>query len=852
MVGKTVSHYSILDRLGGGGMGIVYKARDLSLDRFVALKFLPPDLTRDIEARERFIHEAKAASALEHGNICSVHEIGEHDGQTFIVMGYYEGETLKAKIERGPLPINEAVNITHQVARGLAKAHDAHIIHRDIKPANIIVTRDGIAKILDFGLAKVSGRTVLTKSGTTLGTAAYMSPEQARGDPVDARSDIWSLGVTLYEMLTGKRAFTSDYEQGLVYSILNEEPRPLQELRSDAPETIEKICRRAMEKAPENRYQTADELTGDLESYRSGTQLSKETRRSTRSKIRFPLIGLGTLILGGAMLFLLFERPSVRLNPHRSSVILRIPHNPETGIVSVSWDGNWITFPAKDEGGKWDVYMMNIAGGQPKRLTYENAAWMETAELSPDASQIAYDLEETPGSIHKIKIVSSSGGISRSLADTGGIPHWRPDGQRVAFGRFISAPSVTGKWEVWSTRPDGTGQRREFIDTLVVPGSSSYCWSPDGKSIGWVRNVLQGYGEVIVRDLATGRERQITVDKKNADEVAWASNDVIIFTSNRSGQSNLWMIAAGGGEPSQVTAGGLAVTGARMSHELKTLVYGQTQDIDRLWISAIDGTNAHQVSFDDVRVLDAKFSPRGNHIAGVLADADYLNRESHLWVMDRDGTNQRQLSSGPERVVACAWSPDAKWLTYDSRGLQEPDDSIRVYIIQPLEPGPPRQLTKGLGLWWLDSENVVVSTHMGAPRVTTGGGLIRKFLVDPDSTVVISIRGCRQAIGDDIRKKWKSWWSVWIDSDGRQKAAASQMVPSAVDFAFPDDWRFLICKKREGDGIWRVRTSTWKEEKLGEPLPGAELWHVSTDGKEILWIKRAGQYQLVLVRNPFE
>jgi serine/threonine protein kinase len=851
MVGETISHYKILERLGGGGMGVVYKAQDLSLDRFVALKFLPPDLTRDIEARERFVHEAKAASSLEYPNICSVHEIGEHDGQTFIVMGYYEGETVKRKIERGPLPIDEAINITCQVAQGLAKAHDAHIIHRDIKPANIIVTKDGVAKILDFGLAKVSGRTLLTKSGTTLGTAAYMSPEQARSESVDQRSDIWSLGVTLYEMLTGKRPFASDYEQGLVYSILNDEPKPLRSVRTEISEAIEKICQRAMAKGLENRFQTAAELIADLDSYRTGAQLSKETRRNPSKRGKLLFIGLGALLLAVFALILLIRTPSARLNPHRTSVILQTPFS-ETGIALPSWDGNWISFPARNDAGMWDVYMMNVAGGQPNRITHEDAVWMETAELSPDASQIAYDLLEKPRAIRKVKIVSSSGGISRTLADTGSTPHWRPDGERVAFGRFIAAPSPSRKLEFWSIRPDGTDKRREFIDTLDVPGPFSYSWSPDGHAIGWGRNFPRGYSEVMVRELGAEKERQITFDKKNADEITWAFNGVIIFASNRSGQSNLWMIPVTGGEPTEITRGGIAVTGARISHDLKTLVYGQSEDIDHVWVSDIDGNNARQLSFDDVRVLDAKFSPKGDQIARVLADADYLNRESHLWVMGRSGKNQRQLSFGLERVVACAWSPDGNWLAYDSRAVEEPDDSIRVYAIQPFAPGPPRLLSKGVGLWWLDSENVVVSTHMDAPRITTGGGLIRKFPVDPDSTFVVSIQGKRQAVGDIPRRNWKNWWSVWVDSDGRQKAA-SQMGPSAVDFAFTDDWRFLICKKRGENHLWRAWTATWKEEKVGKALLGeAELWHVSMDGKEVLWIKREGRYQLVLVKNLFE
>ncbi len=222
MIGTTISHYKILEKLGEGGMGVVYKAEDTKLKRTVALKFLPPELTRDPEAKERFIHEAQAASALDHNNICTIYEVAEiDDGQLFIAMACYEGETLKSRIAQGQLRIEEALDFVGQIAQGLVRAHEVGIVHRDIKPANIIVTTRGEVKIVDFGLAKLSGRTLLTKSGTTLGTAAYMSPEQARGEQVDQRTDIWSLGVVLYEMLTGKRPFESEYEQALVYSILN-------------------------------------------------------------------------------------------------------------------------------------------------------------------------------------------------------------------------------------------------------------------------------------------------------------------------------------------------------------------------------------------------------------------------------------------------------------------------------------------------------------------------------------------------------------------------------------------------------------------------------------------------------
>jgi serine/threonine protein kinase len=205
----------------------------------VAVKLLPANLTSDADAQERFIDEARSISALDHTNICSIHEIREHDGQTYIVMGYYEGETLKRKIERGPLSIDEPITLASQIAQGLSRAHAVGIVHRDMKPANVIVTQEGIAKILDFGFAKISGRTLLTKSGTTLGTAAYMSPEQAHGEPVDGKTDIWSLGVMIYEMLTGRRPFETDYEQALLYAIPNSEPVLLRTARPHLPVALE-------------------------------------------------------------------------------------------------------------------------------------------------------------------------------------------------------------------------------------------------------------------------------------------------------------------------------------------------------------------------------------------------------------------------------------------------------------------------------------------------------------------------------------------------------------------------------------------------------------------------------------
>ncbi|HTY60036.1 MAG TPA: protein kinase, partial [Bacteroidota bacterium] len=287
VIGTVISHFQILDRIGGGGMGVVYRAEDMSLKRIVALKFLMPDLVRDPSAKKRFLKEAQAASALDHPNICTVHEISEtEEGLMFICMAFYGGENLSAKISRGPLSVGEALDIVIRIGRGLAKAHEHGIVHRDIKPANIIITADGEVKIVDFGLAKLSGGTQITRVGARMGTLPFMSPEQIRGLTLDHRTDIWSLAVLLFQALTGKLPFQREYEAAMLYAIVTDDPPLLTSVQPGLPPELESVVTRALKKEPNERYASVQTMVDELEAIRGRVVQTKDLAidRSTEAE----------------------------------------------------------------------------------------------------------------------------------------------------------------------------------------------------------------------------------------------------------------------------------------------------------------------------------------------------------------------------------------------------------------------------------------------------------------------------------------------------------------------------------------------------------------------------------------
>ncbi len=402
MVGQTVSHYRVLEKLGSGGMGVVYKAEDVRLKRPVALKFIPEDLARDRKILARFRREAEAASALNHPNICIVYDIGDSDGRPFIAMEYVAGRTLDQLIGRKGLELPEALRCAIQIADALTKAHAAGIVHRDLKPSNIMVTEDGLVKVVDFGLAKLAERPesgeeatrtvtegVDTEAGTIIGTVAYMSPEQAEGRPVDARSDIFSFGSVLYEMLTGRRAFHGDSKVSTLAAILREEPPPVSELSARVPTEVDRIVTRCLRKDSQRRWQTMADLRIALEDVKedseSGKLAAPEREQARTRRWVWPVAAVvGVAAVAVVIAWLATRRPpqAFELRPERFTA--------DTGITdwpAISPDGNLVAYRSDRSGeGNFDVYVQHISVGQPTRLTRHEADDYDPT-ISPDGAQ---------------------------------------------------------------------------------------------------------------------------------------------------------------------------------------------------------------------------------------------------------------------------------------------------------------------------------------------------------------------------------------------------------------------------------------------------------------------------------
>jgi serine/threonine protein kinase/Tol biopolymer transport system component len=675
LLAPTAGPYEILEPLGGGGMGIVCKALDSRLDRVVALKFLPWELTRDPGAKRRFMQEARAASALEHPNICTILEVGEtSDGRLYLAMPCYDGETLRRKIERGPLPVEEAVEIAEQIARGLAKAHHSGIVHRDIKPANLIVTADGVVKILDFGLAKLAGAMVISRAGSSAGTPAYMSPEQARGEEVDRRTDLWSLGVVLYEMLAGRRPFRGEREQAVIYSILNEPPRPLRELRPEVPPELEKIVDRLLAKEPAERYASVEKVLADLRALRGEAQTGTMQTRHTRVGVRPWVWGVAAAAV--ALTVAAFYVIPRRVGPEESlplqAKFARLTDQAGRELFpSLSPDGAFFVYARASSTENLDIYLQRVGGSNPLDLTADSPVNDTQPAYSPDGKTIAFRSERDGGGLF---LMGATGESVRRLTDAGYNPAWSADGKEI-FYATEAVEDPQGRKEtsqIWAVEV-ATGRRRLVVGSDAVQPSPS----PSGRRIAYWGIPANTARRVLYTSRQDGRDAMPAVDDPylNWDPVWSPDGRYLFFASDRSGSMNLWRLPIneetgrlrGAAEPLATPSqwsGSLS-----LSRDGRQMLYATRERRANLLRIDFDPAAARAtgplvpITQGSRNLGFGKVSPDGEWIVLTV-----LEPQEDLFLVRRDGSGLRQITKDPFKDRGPTWAPDGRIVFYSNRG----------------------------------------------------------------------------------------------------------------------------------------------------------------------------------------
>jgi Tol biopolymer transport system component/predicted Ser/Thr protein kinase len=870
VIGSTISHYKILEKLGEGGMGVVYRAHDNKLARDVALKFLPHHLTAHEAEQARFLHEARAASALNHPNVCVIHDIQEHEGQQFIIMEYVDGKTLRQLV-----PIQKtqnAIEYAIQIGDALHEAHSKGIVHRDIKTDNIMINSKNQLKVMDFGLAKLKGSMKLTKTSSTVGTLAYMAPEQIQGGEVDARSDIFSFGVVLYEMLTGHTPFRGEHEAAMVYSIVNEEPTPLQKYLPEASSELVHILNRALEKDPADRYQSVAETVIDLR------RLKKETSRVYRtqntegiaprisSRWLIAVAGVFGVVALAMLAFLLFSKRGPELNPDRKERFIDVPFTEFLGPV-ISKDGRWMVFAAADANGKWDFYNKHLdSEEQPKRITFDYSAQCnQEGFFSPDGSKIVYVRWNASGRNREICIVSALGPPSKRIVDVGYDPRWRPDGERIGFilADVAAFRSSSGKREFWSVRPDGSNKKLEFIDSLSEKmGSIGFSWSPDGKSVAWIRDFPGRFQEIIIKDLATGRERPLTNFKSRIDAATWTANDQIVFSSDKSGDFDLWTMPASGGEEVQITKSPEQEFGTWVSDDGKRSAYMQLHYVSHIWMANTDGTNARKITAVDRFHITPGLSPDKRQLAFVVATGSVYSIKSHIYLADIADQNLQKVTSGEEWVLSPIYSPDGRWIAYEGGPRSLPYDSAKTLLLDAREPGAPKPIATGRPVMWLDSTALLV-LHVSTQNLWLAyvdGSPQKQF--SPDSIIALPVLSGKYLLYSDRHHGKRAVYLAPADylekpSDSRLKLLET-LGDRGVNYVLSPTGTFCIAYNDRGEA-WRLDLPSGKKERLRSALPRLSSGPrfpasaaISYDAKEIVYSESPRTVgKIVLIEDLF-
>ena len=705
MLGKTISHYLVLEKLGGGGMGVVYKARDTVLGRLVALKVVSPDFLKDQAAVSGFIREAKAASALNHPNILTVHDLVEAEGAHCLVMELVEGQTLRQCIGQKGMETKQLLKAAIQVAEALAAAHKAGIVHRDLKPENIMVRNDGHVKVVDFGLAKLLGlgkpdRTSAASLEATVpldeaiharregdaekshvtGTIPYMSPEQLSGGTVDQRSDIFSFGIVLYEMATGQQPFQGTTTRGIVEQILDKDPKPVTILSPVAPEKLQEIVSKCLEKDPADRYQHVDDIVVDLR------KIKRVTESGSRIPISHRTVPYGTpaprrprrLVLYSAVAAAVFLAVGLVFLARRfvlkPEVDIVLKWGEEIGNACISPDGTTIAFDSGVSGQR-EIYVMLAKGGSPRQVT-QGPGEKSDPRFSRDGTQLLYSVQ---GASSGIWTVSTLGVNPQKLISDANSADWSSDGKRIAYARKVTGEPAS------LLICDSSGYNEHSIYTSRFEKISEVRWSPDDKWIFF--NASEGPSVIAP---SGGPVKKLEKLPEEADDVVWAPRGQYIFYSSRvNGITNIWRLKVPDGQPERVTKGPGDDFDPMPLPEGHLFVYAHGRKERDLWLAPGNGKEARKL----VRggwVSNPAISSDGKKIAYVGEEAD---GSQYVWATGIDGQSPAKLT----RVGSYSnlvWSAKGDRLAFTAL-VKEPAEYNHVFIMD-LGDKKTTQVTQGL------------------------------------------------------------------------------------------------------------------------------------------------------------